>query len=436
MNLACHRKLSKADPDATIPPILLADMTRLTLGPVAEAGVSTIYLTMSFTLLLAYTSRAGELISGALPPALAPLGPVLFTAPLAAALLAGGTPLAEKSNRALTAVLLAVFVAVVGGGFSHMPWETSPLSFASWDGVTDTLPIMFLSLVYHDLIPVVCEFLGWRRGRILAALLLGSAVPLGMFVAFEAVTLGLVGPAVAGDPVDVLIATGGPFAGVALATFSLTALATSAIGTTLSLSSFFSTKFHTHTTLADVPLPRLPAADAPAGADAAEPPPPAVAGGGSGNAGEYSLDTPQLAAVLLTLLPPTVVSLSNSDIFMTATHLAGAYGMTALYGLLPPALAWAARESGAAGSAPVTPARQLLPGGRLVLLGLAAMGCFVEGLQLRADLGLDDGVGGVPEGVQSALQPVYAIASAAGGSLTDVSMSAVGSVSAGMSTLL
>lgn len=421
MNLACHRKLSQADPEATIPPILLADMTRLTLGPVAEASVSSIYLTMSFTLLLAYTSRAGELISGVLPPALAPIGPVLFTAPLAAALLCGGTPLAEKSNRALTGVLLLVFCAVVGGGFSHMPWETSPLAHASWDGVADTLPIMFLSLVYHDLIPVVCEFLGWQRGRILAALLFGSVVPLGMFIAFEAVTLGLVGPSVAGDPVDVLIATGGPFAGAALAIFSITALATSAIGTTLSLSSFFSTKLHTHTTLANAALPRLPRRRRDA-----EPAAPAPADG-------YQLDAPQLAAVLLTLLPPTVVSLSNSDIFMTATHLAGAYGMTALYGLLPPALAWAARE-GATGAVPDPATRRLLPGGRLALLGLAAVGFYVEGLQLRSDLGLDDG--DVSEGVQSALQPVYAIATAAGGSLTDVSIYAADSVSAAVPVML
>lgn len=382
----------------------------MTLGPMAEASVSSIYLTMSFTLLLAYTSRAGELITGALPPAIAPLGPLLFTAPLAAALISGGTPLAEKSNRALTAVLLIVFCAVVGTGFSHMPWQTSPLSYASWADVVDTLPIMFLSLVYHDLIPVVCKFLGWRRSHILAAILLGSAVPLGMFVAFEAVTLGLVGPSVAGDPVDVLIATGGPVAGSALAIFSLAALATSAIGTTLSLSSFFSTKLRTHTTIADVKLPPLPKRVKDSAARQAQE--------DAERRENYQLDAPHLAAVLLTLLPPTAVSLSNADIFMTATHLAGAYGMTALYGLLPPALAWAARESGAGGAA-VSGERRLLPGGRLALLGLGVMGCVVEGLQLRADLGLDEG--DMPAGVQSALQPVYAVASAAGGSFTDVS---------------
>eukprot|EP00892_Ulva_mutabilis_P005722 jgi/Ulvmu1/3521/UM163_0002.1 len=421
VNLACHRKLSKADPQATIPPILLADMTRLTLGSVAEASVSSIYLTMSFTLLLAYTSRAGELISSSLPAAAAPLGPLLFTAPLAAALISGGTPLAEKSNRALTALLLVVFAVVVGTGFSHMPWATDPLSHASWADITDTLPIMFLSLVYHDLIPVVCKFLGWRRSHILAALLLGSAIPLGMFVAFEAVTLGLVGPTVVGDPVDVLIATGGPFAGTALATFSLAALATSAIGTTLSLSSFFGTKLRNHTTLPSVQLPSLPrlprcSADRTARTDTEKD-------------GEYKLDAPQLAAVLLTLVPPTAMSLSNSDIFMTATHVAGAYGMTALYGLLPPALAWAARE-GRAGAADVRSTRRLLPGGRLALLSLGAMGCVVEGLQLRADLGL--GEAAVPAGVQSALQPVYAVASAGGGSFTDVSINAATSLSASL----
>jgi amino acid permease len=63
VNLHCHRLAAsaddEADPDRVIP---LAEMTLMTVGPVGEAAVTAVYLVMTFTLLLAYTSRAGELV--------------------------------------------------------------------------------------------------------------------------------------------------------------------------------------------------------------------------------------------------------------------------------------------------------------------------------------------------------------------------------------
>ena len=50
--------------------------------------------------------------------------------------------------------------------------------------------------VYHDLVPVVVSVLGGDRGRVRVALLAGSALPLAMFLAWDAVMLAL--PALAG----------------------------------------------------------------------------------------------------------------------------------------------------------------------------------------------------------------------------------------------
>jgi amino acid permease len=63
VNLHCHRLATSAgdsaDPTRVIP---IGEMTRMTVGPVGEAAVSSVYLAMTFTLLLAYTARAGELV--------------------------------------------------------------------------------------------------------------------------------------------------------------------------------------------------------------------------------------------------------------------------------------------------------------------------------------------------------------------------------------
>lgn len=405
VNLRCHDKLKKQQPDGTrIPPLLLADMTRITLGSIPEALTSSVYLTMSFTLLLAYTAKAGDIFDSAItqitPMEACVLGPLLFTVPLATTFIRGGTQALEKTNRNLTGAMLVLFAAVVGWGFTHIPWELSPLSHADSSDMAFTLPIMFLSLVYHDLIPVVCHYLGFNRGRILSAVFLGSAIPLGMFLAFEAVCLGLVPftEGVSVDPVAQLISSQGPVAGTAVAVFSLAALATSAIGTTLSLTSFITTKLESLTAINQIPfqlpqLPQLPELRDPSSSAVLRSrnkksslPPKTQSDESAPESASASAPTPaHVCAVLLTLTPPTIASMSGTDIFMTATHLAGAYGMTALYGLLPPILAWAVRRNGDA--VPLNRG-QLLPGGEPILAGLFAAGVGVFSLQLKGDVHL------------------------------------------------
>lgn len=395
VNLSCHEKLKKQQPDGTpIPPLLLADMTRMTLGSIPEAITSSVYLMMSFTLLLAYIAKAGDIFDSAViqstPLEAFILGPMLFTIPLATTFIRGGTQGLEKTNRNLTGAMLVLFAAVVGWGFTQVPWELSPLSHADTSDVADLFPYMFLSLVYHDLVPVVCHYLGFNRTRILAAIILGSVIPLGMLLAFEAVCLGLVPftEGVSVDPVAQLISSQGPVAGTVVAVFSLAALATSAIGTTLSVTSFWTTKLETLTSINQMPfqLPQLPQLRDPSSSAALKSRNKKSSLPQTDSSADESASGPKPAhvcAVLLTLTPPTIASMSGTDIFMTATHLAGAYGDTALYGLLPPILAWAVRRNGDA-----VPADrgQLLPGGEPILAGLFAAGAVVLTLQLKEDV--------------------------------------------------
>lgn len=389
VNLWCHNRVKNQQPDDTpVPPLLLADMARITLGSIPEALTSSVYLTMSFTLLLAYIAKAGDIFDSAVIQSTSVeacmIGPLLFTVPLATTFIKGGTGALEKTNRNLTGAMLVLFAAVVGWGFHNVPWELSPLSHADASDVAPILPIMFLSLVYHDLIPVVCHYLGFKRGRILLAVLLGSVVPLGMFLAFEAVCLGLVPytPGVSVDPLEVLISSQGPIAGTAVAVFSLAALATSAIGTTLSLTSFITTKLESLTSInqLSIKLPQFPGISPGSLMSKVTQPPVAK----SAESESWPAPTPaHVCAVLLTLTPPTIASMSGTDIFMTATHLAGAYGMTALYGLLPPVLAWSVRRKA---DVEGTQGNQLLPGGEPILAGLFAAGVGVFSLQLQADV--------------------------------------------------
>lgn len=91
----------------------------------------------------------------------------------------------------------------------------------------------------HSYPAVLCSYLDADLPRIRTAILLGSAVPLAMFLSWDALALSLSHSASAfRDPLAVLVASGGPLQATAISAFSLLAIATSFIGTALSMSEF------------------------------------------------------------------------------------------------------------------------------------------------------------------------------------------------------
>jgi tyrosine-specific transport protein len=91
--------------------------------------------------------------------------------------------------------------------------------------------------VYHDLIPVLCVYLGNDRDRIQTSLVLGGLVPLLMFLAWDAVALALVPTGMERvDPLAVMMGSGGGMTAGAIQAFSMMAIVTSFIGTSLGVS--------------------------------------------------------------------------------------------------------------------------------------------------------------------------------------------------------
>lgn len=166
------------------------------------------------------------------------------------------------------------------------------LAAADWGALPDALPVMVLSLVYHNVIPSIATSLegdptkirwaGWRpacAGTLPApapaacrstrpasspppaaparpsrgappcrqAIVLGLSLPLGMFLVWDGVVLGgsggaamlQAGGAAGGDPLAALRSTSGTAAGLVDA-FAFLAVATSFIGFLLGLTEFLS----------------------------------------------------------------------------------------------------------------------------------------------------------------------------------------------------
>lgn len=157
---------------------------------------TSIYLSLSYCLLVAYLSKVAEMFSFVTDGAAnADLVVVEFVLASLALFSIGGQKATDTLNQWLTFSLVGSFISILGIGMGTELSSGRPIdslihvSSGELSHLPPALPIMFLSLVYHDLIPFICSYLNGDATKIRQALVFGSVVPLVMFVSWEGVTL-------------------------------------------------------------------------------------------------------------------------------------------------------------------------------------------------------------------------------------------------------
>ena len=375
---------------------LLATAERV-LGPRAAAAAGLAYVFIHYALLVAYLDKGG---AGLLPPlaALAHVpevtsaappaaGAALFAAGLGGFLFVGAPAAIEAANSAAVLALIVAFGALLAIGAPGVE-PARLLDRADWSAAPATVPIAILSLVFHNVVPVVATRLRGDAAAIRAAVLGGSAVPLVMFLLWNAVILGNVDDATARDAVAAAAAGGGVVfdplealragaagnAGdsgalaVAVAAFSELAVITSFVGFVFGLRDFYTDLLDGDSELDD-------------GALDGE-----LAAAGDGRDGAPALTGSAREVVLFAIIlgPPLgVVALGGSSIFFKALDVAGTFGISTLFGILPAAMAWQQRYG--EGSAATTAGARVLatppsvPGGRVALALVVGVAVLIVG---------------------------------------------------------
>ncbi|OIW01455.1 hypothetical protein TanjilG_30929 [Lupinus angustifolius] len=302
----------KVKEDKELEVISIRTMAQETLGDFGGTLATTAYVFLGYSSMVAYSSKSGEILFNLINFPAAVSGS-LFTAAFTILVFIGGTRAVDQVNQYLTSsmigLLLAIEVmAVVFGGWSGVGGNSD------WGKVPPTIPVIIFSLVYHDLAPVLCAYLEGDLHRIKASIFLGSLVPLVALVFWDAIALGLAAEAdQVIDPVELLYRANWSGVSLMVGTFSLLAVGTSLIGTLLGFSEFFKEQLRNLTwdTLSTQ----------------------------KGNWwGRNKMNT---MAVTMVVVPSLVVSTTFPNAFSAATDIAGGYCMTVLYGVLPPAMAWA-----------------------------------------------------------------------------------------------
>ncbi|KAF2295802.1 hypothetical protein GH714_034055 [Hevea brasiliensis] len=224
INVGLRRKRKRED-EGELDVISIRTMAQETLGELGGTLATVTYVFLGYTSMIAYSSKSGEVLFHLINVPESVSG-FLFTAFFTMLISFGGTAATDQVNQWLTVsmigLLLAIEVlAVLFGGWSGLERT------ANWGKVPATIPVIIFSLVYHDLAPVLCAYLGGDLPRLRASVLLGSLVPLLALIVWDAIALSLsaqTGQVV--DPVESLMSVRWSGVSYMVEAFSLLAIGT------------------------------------------------------------------------------------------------------------------------------------------------------------------------------------------------------------------
>eukprot|EP00041_Stephanoeca_diplocostata_P015051 m.284574 g.284574 ORF g.284574 m.284574 type:complete len:146 (-) comp19907_c0_seq26:134-571(-) len=121
------------------------------------------------------------------PPAVSHAG---FAATFAGLIL-GGAELVDKMNRIAVLLALSAFAAVALPAAKQVSGEK--LERADWTYVPESAGVLVVAMSFHNTVPSVAKYLGHFHAAT-QAVVLGVAVPYVMYVVWEGLILGAVGP--------------------------------------------------------------------------------------------------------------------------------------------------------------------------------------------------------------------------------------------------
>jgi tyrosine-specific transport protein len=269
---------------------------------------------------------------------------------------------------ACVAALFASFGALLLPGLAAVPdaaavFAAPGTSPDCWTCAAHTFPVILMSMVYQNIVPVVVKLVHYDRTKAVAALTLGSAIPLAMYTSWCYACLG------GGIDTDILMTGPSGINGLLMTVFSLATLAGSSLCSSMSLTEELNTFFvgnnkeETTTTattdsssyldettlLLEAPQLQQEASTAATG---------------------FQVPAAALASVSVPLVAALV--LGGEGGLTGALSVAGSFGSPVLYGVIPALMAWRQRQD-----QPLRQTQQtqyLVPSATLPLLAVLSTG--------------------------------------------------------------
>lgn len=331
--------------------VSIISMAGKTIGKLGQAVAWLCFLFLFYSLMVAYIAGSGVLVSefgrdvlGYEVPGW--VGGFSFVV-LFGLLLYIGTYAVDEFNRVLMFGLIVSYFILIGMGIMYVKPEL--LLHSDWKSSLVVIPAMIISFGYHNLVPSLTTYLHRNVKKLRWTIMIGSAVPLFVYLVWEALVLGIVpldGFQYALDNGEMAtqslkVVLGSAWIIVAAQYFAFFAIITSFLGIALSLVDF----------LAD-------------------------------GLNIKKVGWGKVSLCLMTLLPPFIFSITYPGLFLIALNYAGGFGAVILFGILPVLMAWVGRYH-------IQPAiTPILPGGKFSLALIMAISIGIIGLQVAQELNL------------------------------------------------
>lgn len=323
----------------------LITMADRTLGKIGQGVAWFLFLFLFYSIMVAYTAGSGELVVDFIKQMSEvslskEMGSTLFVL-FFGAVIYFGTFAVDHLNRLLMYGLIFTYCLLVKLGYPHVSRKL--LEHVDWTDSLWALPVMIISFGYHNLVPSLTTYLDFSLKRMRLSILIGSALPLAIYLLWEWLILGMIprehfqDALVQGDIVTQTLKEVVEQSWIldVAEFFAFFAIVTSFLGVALSFVDFLADGFR-------------------------------IRKDRQGN----------LLLCSLVLVPPLIFALFYPRIFVVALKYAGGFGAVILFGVLPALMVWSGRYRKKLWT------EATLPGGRLLLSGVIVFGLAIFMLQL------------------------------------------------------
>lgn len=329
----------------------LISMAKKTLGHWGEVVSWGFYLFLLYLLTAAYLAGSGPIVSdfiqtlvGITIPAWVGALPLLL---IFGFFVYEGTRHVDVVNRLLMVGLAVSYIIMVVFIAGHV--KPDFLTYINWQREILAVSLVATSFGFHIIIPTLSTYLQRDVKKLKKAILIGSVIPLGVYVIWEIVALGVIplsaiesGYEKGSNGVHLLTAAlRHSWVALLAQFFSFFAIVTSFLGVTLSLSDFLADGLKIKKT-----------------------------------------HTGRIILFALTFLPPLAFILTYPRAFISALEFAGAFGVVVLLGLMPALMAWSGRYR------KKFPSPFTAPGGKVALLVVVLFSLVVIATELCNKTGI------------------------------------------------
>jgi len=167
-------------------------MAERLLGPVGKGIFWIIYLFLFVTVMIAHAAGGGSVLNDItgwdLPHWLAV---VIYSSVLAPIVYLGARSV-DRLNIYLISCVIICYLAFIGVSYSHVDYKL--LEYSNWKKAWFALPILFTAFTYQVIVPTLMTYMERNVKKIRLAIILGSSLPLAIYLVWEFVILGIVPP--------------------------------------------------------------------------------------------------------------------------------------------------------------------------------------------------------------------------------------------------